>query len=207
MPRLFLGNYQLIALLSAILVVLAGACSSGPLDPGRLAQVRDRDAYLALAKTRLAHDEIFFLNPAGESLLINALDLDPELMAAGQKRWSEDKRLAELLSQWLPAEGPPARVVLVGLYLKGLVKDDVLKNGRFRLQLKVGGQTLEPLALFEVKPEVWADYYPVFSRWDKVFAARFPGGWPSGGVLLVHWPSGHREVPLAPTPARPGNPG
>jgi hypothetical protein len=173
------------------------------MDPDRLAQIKSRDEYLALAKSRVAHDEIFFLNSAGESLWVDALPLSSELLAAGQTRWANDKRHAELLNQWLPA-GTPARVILVGLYVKGLVKDDILKNGRFRLQLRADGSTLDPLAVEEVKPEIWGDYYPVFSRWEKVFAVRFPvGSSDSGGVLLIHWPAGQRAIDLA-RPRRSG---
>jgi hypothetical protein len=172
------------------------------LDPTRLAQIKSRDDYVALAKSRVAHDEIIYLNKAGEALWVDALPLSPELMAAGQARWAGDKRRSELLGQWSPPEGPPARIVLVGLYVKGLNKDDVLKTGRFRFELKDGGQTLEPLEIFEVKPDIWSDYFPVFSRWEKVFAVRFPAVSSDGGRLVVHWPAGEREIDLSPGIAR-----
>jgi hypothetical protein len=200
MPWLFPVKLSRALGLWAVAVLLAGifsACSSGPLDPARLAQVKSRDEYVALAKAGLAHDEIYFLNAAGEALWVDILPLTADLLAAGRVRWSEDKRHAELLSQWLPA-GPPARIVLVGLYAKGLVKDDVLKNGRFRFHLRVGGESLEPLAVEEVKPEVWGDYFPVFSRWEKVFALRFPASAGEGGALVIDWPAGRREVSLDP---------
>jgi hypothetical protein len=195
MPDLFIGFRTYAVALLLILGSLLVGCSTGPLDPARLSQVRSRDEYIALARQYVAHDEIFFLNKAGEAMWLDALSLSPALLAAGQARWASDKRYLETISQWLP-EGTEAAVTLVGLYVRGLVKDDVLKNGRFRFQLLAGGQLLEPLEVQEVKPEIWADYFPVFSRWEKVFAVRFPVAPGSDGVLTVNWPSGHREVVL-----------
>jgi hypothetical protein len=173
------------------------------LDPERRAQVKSRDEYLALAKGLLVHDEIFYFNPAGESLWVDVLPLSAEIKAAAQTRWGDDPRHVALINQWSPAD-PPSRVILVGLYSKGLVKEDVLKNGRFRFQLQADGQTLDPLAVEEVKPEVWTDYYPVFTRWSKVFAARFPkGSGEGGGVLVVKWPAGERALDLT-RPRRSG---
>ncbi|MDR1084701.1 MAG: hypothetical protein LBP22_07515 [Deltaproteobacteria bacterium] len=187
------------------LTVMMG-CSKGPMDPVRLEQIHNRDDYIRLAKFFLAHDEIFYLNEAGESLFIDALNLSPQLLAAGRTRWTEDKRYTGLLEKWLPV-GPPARVVLVGLYTRGIVKEDVLTNGRFRFQLKTGGRLLEPLAVEEVKPEILEDYFPVFNRWEKVVAVRFPVELaPSGSSLLVHWPSGDLEVPLVEFRSVPASP-
>jgi hypothetical protein len=175
------------------------------LDPGRIAQIKSRDDYLALLKTRLAHDEIFYLNKLGEVLWVDVLPLTGEVMAAGQARWSEDKRREALLKAWLPPEGPPARIVLVGLFIKGLTKEDVLTNGRIRLQLRSGGQVLDALAVEEVKPDIWWDYYPVFNRWEKVFAVRFPANTPDDGSLVISWPAGSRELSLAPAPVSAKN--
>jgi hypothetical protein len=171
-----------------------------------VAQVRDRDEYLALAKSLLAHDEIYYLNEAGEALWVDALPLTAALLAAGQARWAKDKRHVDLLAKWLP-EGPPARVVLVGLYVRKISVDDVLKKGRFRFQLREGGELVDPVAVEEVKSDVWGDYYPVFSRWDKVFAVRFPAQSSEGGSLVVLWPAGERELGLTPAPSGSKKPG
>ena len=86
----------------ALLAFLGAACSQGPLDPDRLAQIKSRDEYGALAKSRVSHDEIYFLNTAGETLWVDALPLTADLLAAGQTRWADDKRHAEILKKWLP---------------------------------------------------------------------------------------------------------
>ncbi|MDR1608531.1 MAG: hypothetical protein LBT38_09025 [Deltaproteobacteria bacterium] len=218
MPGLIISFRKPVVALLILLVAFLAACSTGPMDPGRLTQLRSRDEYITLARQHVAHDEIYFLNQTGEALWLDALSLTPELLAAGQARWKDDKRYQELLNQWRSADKPgqtakpgqadkpgqavkpdqaakPGQVVLVGLYTRGLTKDDILVNGRFRFQLLSGGQLLEPLAILEVKPEIWADYFPVFTRWEKVFALRFPVTSP-GGVLSIHWPQGSREVIL-----------
>jgi hypothetical protein len=181
--------------MAVLLTVNLAGCSKGPMDPVRRAQIQSRDDYIRLAKEHLAHDEIFYLNEAGESLFINALNLSADLLAAGRTRWTEDKRYVGLLETWLPADSP-GRIVLVGLYTKGIVKEDVLTNGRFRLQLRSGTIVNDPLEVIEVKPEILSDYFPVFNRWEKVVAVRFPTDLQPNPVLLVHWPSGNRELTL-----------
>jgi hypothetical protein len=172
-----------------------------PLDQERLTEISNRNGYIALVKSYLSHDEIYYFNQAGESLLLDAVNVSPELISAAKLRWSEDKEFMGEFEKWLPRER--GRLVLLGVYNRSFKKEDFLKNGSYRARLLSGGKSLDPAFIAEVKPAFLAKYFPVFNSWAKVFALRFPAvSGPSESSVLVLWPAGARELPLIDDPAK-----
>jgi hypothetical protein len=185
-------------LILASLLFFAPGCifvTPVPLDQERINEISSRNGYIALVKSFMSHDEIYYFNQAGESLLLDAVNVSPELVSAATVRWTEDKEFMEEFGKWFPKER--GRVVLLGVYNRTFKKDDFLKNGSYRAKLLTGGKSYEPVYMAEVKPAFLEKYFPVFNHWAKVFALRFP---PEAGYLessiLVEWPAGTRELPL-----------
>ncbi|MDR1037561.1 MAG: hypothetical protein LBT40_13665 [Deltaproteobacteria bacterium] len=178
-----------------VLAALAAGCAYGPLEPGRLAEVRSRQEYVRLVEACRTHDEIWFFNEAGESLRMDVLNVAPELLSAARARWSVDRGFADEIAKWYPQGG--GRVVLLGLYSKRFKKDDFLKKNSYRAELVLAdGRRLAPDVKLEVEPQYLADYFPAFNHWAKVFALHFPTNPEFDASLEVTWPSGDRAVPL-----------
>ncbi|MDR1040723.1 MAG: hypothetical protein LBR80_11285 [Deltaproteobacteria bacterium] len=177
------------------LAVLAVGCAYGPLEPGRLAEVKSRRDYVRLAEACLTHDEIWFFDEAGESLRIDVLNVAPELLAAARAQWSGDRVFTDELAKWLPRGG--GRVVLLGLFNRRFKKDDFLKKGSYRASLVLDdGRRVSHDYAESVPAAFLADYFPAFDHWAKVFALHFPADPAQGGSLEVAWPFGDRTLPL-----------
>ncbi|MDR1165403.1 MAG: hypothetical protein LBO66_05945 [Deltaproteobacteria bacterium] len=183
------------SLLLAILTLFVASCVFAPLEPTRLAEMRQREAYLDLVRNSATHDEIYFFNDAGESLWLDAVNVGPALLSAARLRWGEDREFSRVMDKWLPRG--QGRVVLLGIFNRQFQKDDFLKNGAYRAKLRVSGRTLAPDFMEEAPPLFWNNYFPAFNKWEKVFALRFPAD-PSlaDATLIVEWPAGDRELPL-----------
>ncbi|MDR3154264.1 MAG: hypothetical protein LBW85_08365 [Deltaproteobacteria bacterium] len=177
------------------LAFLAAACAAGPLEPGRLSEVRSRADYVRLVKASLTNYEIWFFNEAGESLRVDVVNVNPELLSAARARWSGDRAFTDEIAKWLP-EGR-GRVVLLGLYNRRFRKEDFLNTGAFRARLLLEDGTLVPHDYAaQASPHFLADYFPAFNHWAKVFAVHFPTDPSVPASLEVQWPSGDCTVPL-----------
>jgi hypothetical protein len=154
--------------------------------------LRQWNAYVNLAKKHTTHDEMFFFDELRASLIMDILNMSPELLIAARLRWSSDPAFSQGLSRWLPqGEG---RVVFVGIYARHFKAEEFLTSGSYRVRLKAGGMVYDPDHFEEVKEPILGNYFPVFNQWEKVFAVHFPGTYQRGASLIVEFPSGTREL-------------
>ncbi|MDR1545968.1 MAG: penicillin acylase family protein [Deltaproteobacteria bacterium] len=182
--------------------LLGFGCTTGPMEPGRLAATKDRAVWLELVSSVKVADKIFYVSDSGDvsPVFVSALPLSGELRAAADRRWAEDQRFQEQMARWT---GRGRSTVLVGLYARGLNKDELIKSSRFKLTLRRGAQTAAPEQL-ELVDRAWVDdYFPGFNHWEKVLAASFKGELGPQDALTVEWPSGRRELALF-APSGPG---
>jgi hypothetical protein len=184
------------AVFMVMALCLLGACQSGPFEPSRRAQVKDRGAWLEEIKAYKSHDEIYFPDGEESSLLLNALSLSPPLLSQARVRWAGDSRLAKALASFQSKPGASERLVLLGLYGRSFSAKDLTETGRFRVSLQNGAAKVAPLKITVLERELALDYFPVFNRWEKVFALSFPPGPWEGSSLEVAWPAGERRLPL-----------
>ncbi|MDR1082084.1 MAG: hypothetical protein LBQ79_14275 [Deltaproteobacteria bacterium] len=181
--------------LALVLAALASGCAYGPLEPGRLAEVRSRQDYIRLAEACLSHDEIWFFTESAESLRIDVMNVAPELLSVARSQWTVDRAFTEEMERWYP--GGQGRVVLLGLYNRRFRKDDFLKKGSYRAELVLAdGTRVQHDVALDVQEQFLADYFPAFNHWAKVFALHFPADPEAQATLEVAWPSGDRVMQL-----------
>jgi hypothetical protein len=193
----FVSKTALFAIVAT--TVLAVGCVSRAPDQGFRAVIDDRDAWTNLIRDAKVSDEIFFSDDGGDvrPVYITAVPLRPDVRAAAERLWAGDERFGESVSAWTAAG---RSVVLVGLYGRKLKKDDLLKEGVFRIALRRGDVRL-PAAKMAFVTRQWAnDYFPVFSHWDRVLAVSFGGEFNPADSLTVEWPAGSFELPLFASP-------
>ncbi|MDR2350553.1 MAG: hypothetical protein LBF41_08065 [Deltaproteobacteria bacterium] len=192
-----------LALSLAVLVVsmTAAGCHNVPFDRERVGEIRDRREYVDMAASYVAHDEIYYFNAKSEALLLDALNVAPEILAAGETRWSYDKEYNEAMARWIPDK--KGRLVLLGIYNRSFRKEDFLKNGSYKALLLADGAAVEPDLLEEVNANFLEKYFPVFNHWARVFAVHFPVANDKKAAIRVLWPSGYREVELVDPPTDP----
>jgi hypothetical protein len=183
------------ALVTGVLCALATGCDYGPFDSQRLNALRERGAYVDLAKARTTHDELFFFEELRASLIVDILNLSPDLLSAAMVRWASDQTFSDSLAKWLP--GGKGRVVFVGIYARDFKVSEFSERGSYRVRLKSGGRLYEPDYVAEVKEPLLSNYLPVFNHWEKVFACHFPAPpGEEGSTLVLDFPSGTRELAL-----------
>ncbi|MDR2353881.1 MAG: hypothetical protein LBF22_12160 [Deltaproteobacteria bacterium] len=182
-----------------VIIAFLTGCFFGPLESNRLKELSARQAYLNLVSSYATHDEIYFFNDMEETLFLDALNLTPELLTASKLRWSKNPEFMEALDNWLPRGR--GRAILLGIFSRSFQEDDFLKKKSFRAHLQTSGKTLAADVILMVKPSFLVHYFPVFNRWEKVFALHFPAA-PGTlqSTLIVEWPAGKRELILKNTP-------
>jgi hypothetical protein len=156
--------------------------------------LRARTAYVDLAKKLTTHDELFFFEELRASLIMDVLNMTPDLLTAARLRWTDDQAFSQALSQWLP-QGQ-GRVVFVGIYARDFKVSEFLETKSYRVRLKSGGVLIDPDHFQEVKEPLLSNYLPVFNQWEKVFAVHFPVPPSRDSSLVVDFPSGTRELLL-----------
>ena len=189
------ARFALFAVLApAALALLLSGC--GLFAPDRRDAVRQRDAYVKLAKKHTTHDELFFFNELRASMIMDVLNFGPDLLTAARLRWSSDKAFTDALAKWMP-EGR-GRTVFVGIYSRGFKPEEVLKNPSYSFRLKAQSGLYEPDFIGQVKEPYLSSYLPVFNHWEKVFAVHFPADSSiAGASIVVDFPEATRELPLA----------
>ena len=187
--------------LACLVASLALMWGCGPLDSGRRALVERREAWLQAIKKGSFSDEVFYLGPKGEfyPVLGTALPLTDPLLAKAYQNFPDDKRFKEKISKWT-AEGRVA--VLVGYYARDIRGPaDFLKESPFTAKLSMPGVApIGPDAAEMVNKSFAGDYFPAFSRWDRIVAYSFRTSLGPGSILSVSWPSGTRDISLWRTP-------
>jgi hypothetical protein len=157
--------------------------------------VKARSAYVSLAKSKTAHDEMFFFNELRATIISDVLNFDQDLATAARLRWTDDKAFTEAYARWMPENR--GRVVFVGIYAREYKVAGMYEDGSIRVRLKADGKVYEPDLKEQVKEPLLANYLPVFNLWETVFALHFPvDSNVKGASVIMEFPLGTRELAL-----------
>jgi hypothetical protein len=178
-----------------ILSCLGSSCQSGSYQSERRASIERKEAWESWITSQAIGDQIYYLNNKGDVSLVSirAVALNAKVLAALNGQFPDEPRLYQKIYQWTK-QG--RSVVIAGIYSKNLKPEDLIKNNRFRLSLITSGGRSVAVSKEIVNPVFAADYFPIFSNWDKIVALSFKADLNYEPTLLIQWPSGQRQLSL-----------